>query len=253
MHVIKDALLGGLSFLGLPDNRAVMLMYHSISPRNGYFMNVEPSEFERHMEHIAASGHPVISLSDLVRRIKNKETLGGSVVITFDDGYRDNYEIAFPVLKQHRFPATIFVTTDLIGKNDKRDLPRLTAQQLKEMGSSGLIDIEPHTTSHPKLGALSASDAQREIQGSKMALEELLGKRIAHFAYPYGSYTTETESIIREHGFDSAVSVEEGTVRPQSDLFRLPRVSIDASTTFAQFRGKLSRAVDVYQSLKSHR
>jgi len=250
MNILKDAFLGGLSFLGLPEDRAVILMYHSISPGIDYFMNVEPKEFEQQMKYLADSKRPVISLSELVRRLRNKEPLGSSLVLTFDDGYRDNYEIAFPILKRHNFPATIFVTTGLIGKSDKRALPRLSVEQLKEMESSSLIDIEPHTVSHPKLATLNAADAKKEIDDAKKIIEELLGKKAAHFAYPYGSYAPETERIVRECGFESATSVREGTVGADSDLLHLSRVSIDSSTTFAQFRGKLSRGVDVYQWTK---
>lgn len=189
MNILKDALLGGLSFLGLPKDRAVILMYHSVSTGIDDFMNVEPKNFERQMKYLADSKRSVISLSELVRRFKNKEPLGGSLVLTFDDGYRDNYEVAFPTLKRHKFPATIFVTTGLIGKSDKRALPRLSVEQLKEMESSGLIDIEPHTVSHPKLATLNAADAKKEIDDAKKTIEDMLGKKAVHFAYPYGSYT----------------------------------------------------------------
>ena len=251
MNILKDAFLGGLSFLGLPESRAVILMYHSVSPGVNYFMNVEPRDFERQMNYLARSKRPVISLSELVRRLKAGEKLGGAVAITFDDGYRDNYDIAFSILKRHRFPATIFVTTELIGKSDKRALARLTVEQMREMESSGLIDIEPHTVSHPKLAKLNATDARKEIADAKAHIEALLAKKALHFAYPYGSYSEETERIVHECGFESATSTNEGTVESSSDPFHLPRASVDTSTTFAQFRGKLSRAVDAYQAIKT--
>jgi peptidoglycan/xylan/chitin deacetylase (PgdA/CDA1 family) len=250
MNLLKDVLLGGLSFLGLPQNRAVILMYHSVSPDTDYFMNVEPKNFEKQMMFLASSKREVISLSELVRRLTMKERLGSSVVITFDDGYRDNYEIAFPILKKYGFPATIFVTTGLIGKSDKRNLARLTAEQLQEMESSGFIDIEPHTVSHPKLATVPIMDARKEIEDSKSTIEHLLQKKVSHFAYPYGNYSSETEKIVDTCRFESAMSVKEGTVSLVSELLHLPRVSIDSSTTFAQFKGKVSRAIDVYQSMK---
>lgn len=249
MRFLKDLFFGGFSFLGLPRDRAVILMYHSVSARTDYFMNVEPEDFERQMKFISDSGRPVVALSELIRRLKAGESLGGAVVITLDDGYRDNYEIAFPILKQYNFRATIFVTTDLIGKTDTRNVPRLTVEQMKEMESSGLIDIEPHTKTHPKLSELTEEGARSEMAGSRDVLEGLFGKKARLFAYPYGNYNTLVRGIAARE-FDGAVTVTEHTVSATSKLFELPRVSIDSSTTSAQFKGKITRAVDVYSALK---
>lgn len=250
MNRFKDAMLGGLSFLGMPQNRAIILMYHCVFAGAESFMNVEPKEFERQMKYIADSGRAVIPLSELVSRLKSGAQLGSSIVITFDDGYMDNYTNAFPVLKKYQFPATIFVVTDRIGMRDERGLSRLSAQQMKEMESSGLVEIEPHTRTHPHLSKLPALEAQAEIVGAKEKLEELLEKKCRHFAYPYGDFNPEIGGLVRKSGLESAVSVSEGSVKLGADLFALPRVSIDSSTTFAQFRGKLTRAVDVYERLK---
>lgn len=250
MSVLKSAFLGGFSWLGLPKEQAVILMYHSVSPGADYFMNVEPRDFERHMEYIKKSGRPVIALGELVRRLKTEEVLDGAIVITFDDGYRDNYTIAFPLLQRYGFPATIFVTTDLIGKSDKRDLERLTIAEMKEMEASGLIAIEPHTRSHPRLSKLDPERAREEIVGAKQYLESQLQKSCQHFAYPYGDFNDETEKIVGEV-FESACSVSEGTVRKGMDPRTLRRVSIDRSTTFPQFRGKLTRAIDLWRVSRS--
>lgn len=253
MNVLKDALLGGLSYLGLPRDRAVILMYHSVSSGVDYFANVEPKDFGRQMKHLADTNRPIVSLAELIRRLKTGEPLGGAIAITFDDGYRDNYETAFPILRRYGFPATIFVTTDLIGKTDKRNLPRLTGEQMKEMQASGLIDIEPHTRSHPHLSRLAEPEARAEILGSKEAIEQMLGKQCLYFAYPYGDSSDAVKSFVASIGFDAAAGVKEGTVTKESDLVDLPRVSIDASTTHAQFRGKSSHAIDLYQYLKKRR
>lgn len=249
MNLLKSAFLGGLSFLGLGNDRAVILMYHSVSPKLDYFMNVEPAAFERQMAYLKRKEYPVIPLTELIRRIKTHEPLGGSVVITFDDGYRDNYTVAFPILKKYRFPATIFVTTDLIGKSDKRNLSRLSIEEMREMEASGLIDIESHTKSHPRLSKLEADAAREEILGAKLYLESQLGKACAHFAYPYGNFNDDTRRIVSEL-FVSAFGVRHGTVGKSSDLFALPRASVDQSTSFTQFKGKLTRAVDFYEYLK---
>lgn len=232
--------------LMLPETRASILMYHSVSARGGSFSAVSPEEFQRQMAYIAGKRCTVIPLSELVRRLRAGKTLGGSVALTFDDGYRDNYTEVFPLLKQYGFPATIFVTTDLIGQAQY-----CTVEELREMHSSGLISIEPHTLSHPKLAKLSRAEAAREVRESRSALENILGTAPTLFAYPYGDFSDETVDIVREAGFAGAVTVEEGIVGSDTDPLRLPRNSVDGSTTFSQFRGKVSRAIDWYLALKT--
>ena len=250
MSLLKDAFFGALSILGLPADRAVVLMYHSVDPSTDYFMNVRPERFAAQMAYLKVSGRSVVSLSALALKLKNKEPLGGAIAITFDDGYRDNYTHAYPILQKHGFPATIFVTTDLIGKSDKRNLPRLSEGELIDMERSGLIDIEPHSMSHPKLTELTGETVRAEIVGSKERLEQLLGKTCSHFAYPFGSISSEAERIVGECGFESATSVREGTLSRDTHPLTLHRVSIDNTTSMAQFRGKITRAVDFYEWLK---
>lgn len=234
---------------GLPTDRASILMYHSVSDSDS-FSSVPLRSFESQMAHLAKTKRPVISLAELVTRLKEKKPLSGSIVITFDDGYRDNYTNAFPILKRYGFPATIFMVTDLIGRTGERGMTYLSLQELKEMAVSGIVSVEPHSKSHPKLSTLSAPQAREEIEGSKKTLEGLLGKSARTFAYPYGNFNDETVNIVKEADFKAAVSVKEGTVRANADLFRLKRNSIDNSTTLAQFKGKISRAVDIYEGLK---
>ncbi|MDO8561311.1 MAG: polysaccharide deacetylase family protein [bacterium] len=234
----------------LPRNRASILMYHSVSDRPDYFWAVPRSDFASQMKYLSDAKKPVIALAELVRRVRSGESLGGSVALSFDDGYRDNYTNAFPVLKKYGFPATIFVTTDCMGKFDTHNLEHLSVGEMKEMEASGLIDIEPHTKSHPRLARLSNDAAREEIEGSRKRVADILGKPAPLFAYPYGDFNAETERIVKNSGFIAAATVREGTVSSESDPFQLPRNSIDRSTTLRQFRGKISRAVDFYQALK---
>lgn len=250
MKLVKDAILGGFSFLGLPRDRAVILMYHSIDDRPDHFNSVAPDTFARQMSYLSAQKLNVIQLSELVRRLCEKLPLRGSVVITFDDGYRNNLTNALPVLRQQGFPATIFVVTDLIDKTDENGLERLSRQELQALEASGLVDIEPHTKSHPRLSKLDAGAAREEIAGSKVKLEEMLGKKATLFAYPYGDYGETTPRLVRECGYAAAVTVEEGTVRTGVDPFRLPRVSIDKTTSLVQFKAKVSTAIDAYEGFK---
>ena len=245
-NLFKEIFFRSRPKFSLPKGRAGILMYHSVSDRRDFFSAVSPGTFQKQMAYLAGKKYLVIPLADLVRCLRTHESLGGSVALTFDDGYRDNYTTVFSLLKQYNFPATIFVTTSFIGTPGY-----CSAEELREMHDSGLVAIEPHTLTHPKLAKLSRIDAEREIRESRRTLQEILGTTPTLFAYPYGSFSEETIAVVRELGFMGAVMVKEGTVGPDTDPFRLPRNSIDRSTTFAQFRGKVSRAIDRYIALKA--
>lgn len=243
---LKETFFRLLPKFSLPKERASILMYHSVSARKDFFSTVSPEVFNQQMAYLAAKKREVISLVELVRRLRAQEPLGGSVVLTFDDGYHDNYTTVFPLLKQYNFPATIFVTTDLIGNSGY-----CSAEELREMHDSDLVAIEPHTLTHPKLGTLSRANADHEIRESRRVLQEILGTTPTLFAYPYGNFSEETVGLVREMGFAGAVTVAEGTVGSTTDPLLLPRNSVDRSTTFEQFRGKVSRVIDRYESLKA--
>ncbi len=229
----------------LAKDRATILMYHSVGNRQDFFSTVSREAFQKQMAYLAGKKYSVIPLAELVRRLRVHEPLGGSTALTFDDGYQDNYTTVFPLLKQYNFPATIFVTTGLIGTPGY-----CSAEELREMHDSGLVAIEPHTLTHPKLAKLSRADAEREIRDSREKLRAISGTAPSLFAYPYGSFSEETTSVVRELGFAGAVTVKEGTVGPDTDPFRLPRNSIDSSTAFPQFRGKVSQAINWYIACK---
>lgn len=230
---------------------ASILMYHSIEDKPGHFNSVPRKMFEAQMDYLAAHSYTVISLSECVSRLREERPLGRCVVLTFDDGFRNNYTAAFPVLRKHKFPATVFVTTGWIGNRDEKSgLEYLCEDELQEMETSGLIDIEPHTATHPKLGTLPPEAARKEMMDSKQTLERLLGRPKRFFAYPYGNHVAETVHIARESGFEAAVTVQEGTVISGAKLLELSRNSIDRSTTLVQFKGKVSSTVDRYEAIK---
>ncbi len=230
----------------LPRGRASILMYHSVSDSGDYFSAISLAVFKKQMAYLAGKKYSIIPLAELARRLRAHGPLGGAAVLTFDDGYHDNYTNVFPLLGQYGFPATIFITTDLIGTPGY-----CSAEELRTMHRSGLISIEPHTLSHPKLAKLSRAEAAREIRESRRVLQEILGVAPTLFAYPYGSFSEETVGLVRDEGFAGAVTVEEGTVGPDTDPLCLPRNAVDSSTTFSQFRGKVSRAIDWYISFKT--
>lgn len=236
----------------LPSDRAVVLMYHSIGD-NPVFFTVKPKDFQRQMDKLFQEKYNVVSLSRLAEYIGRKSIPAKTVVLTFDDGYEDNYFSALPVLKKYNFSAAVFLATGFAGEKipNSADFPlkSLNWRQIREMHDSGLIDFQPHTVSHPKLSRVSFEEAEKEILQSKKCLEENLKKTCRFFAYPKGDYSRQTEDLLKKHGFSLALTIKEGLISPEDNPFVLNRNSIDSSVNLTQFRGKISRSVEVFREI----
>lgn len=253
--VLKNLIYLGLNctFGYLPVKKAAILMYHSVN-HNKVFFTVKPENFRKQMNYLYQKKYNIVSLSELVNCLINKkEILPKTVVLTFDDGYEDNYFNVFPALKRYDFRATIFLATNFVGKKIPNSanipLPALNWQQIQEMHSSGLIDFEPHTKSHPKLNKISLEEARDEILGSKELIEKQLNKICNFFAYPKGNFNEDIKKILKEGSFLGAVTIKEGLVSNNDDPFSLKRNSIDSQVTFSQFKGKLNLSVDIFRKI----
>jgi len=219
---------------------ASVLMYHSVAD-NGEFFTVSPESFHWQIKYLKENNFNVIPLAVLLGLIKNKKKIPPkTVILTFDDGYEDNYINVFPILKRFNFPATIFLTTGRIGDKkytNKRNikLPMLDWTQIKEMHASGFIDFEPHTVNHPKLTKINLGQAEEEIISSKEAIEKGLDKKCDFFAYPYGLYNKEIERVVSKN-FSVVLTVRQGFVSRRDNLLNLARNSVDSVTGKLRFK-----------------
>jgi len=219
-------------------------MYHSIG-RNNIFSTVSPEDFERQMNFLKKGDYKVIGLKDLVDILEQgKEIPQKTVVLTFDDGYSDNFIFAWPVLKRCNFPATIFLTAGLIGgvKTSKSGeaLRMLDWLQVDKMAKSGIVDFQPHTVNHPHLADISIEEAAREIMDSQKAIADQLNSNPQFFAYPYGNYNQGVIDILKANGFRAALAVKEGMVKANSPFFELKRKSVNRLTTLNRFKSKVN-------------
>ncbi|MCB9798586.1 polysaccharide deacetylase family protein [Candidatus Nomurabacteria bacterium] len=230
-----------------------ILMYHSVGD-NGSHITVSEHNFLKQMQYLKARRFNVVSLEELACALRENRDISNMVVLTFDDGYEDNYTVAYPILKKFGFPATIFVATGLIGKSLKTsagvEIPMMSEKQVKLLARDQNISLMPHGQTHRVLTQIDFDSAKKEIVDSKKDMEEITGQVIQSFAPPKGKYNNEILSIIKEAGFQINVGVREGLTRKDDSVMELKRNSIDRTTTMAQFRGKLSRTIDVYHSLK---
>lgn len=207
-----------------------VLLYHKIEEpgsNNVRDLFVSPRIFDRQLAFLRNIGVDFISEDQLVDFYYNDKPLSrNSVLITFDDGFLDNYKSAFPILKKHTAPALVFLVADFIGKSfvQKGDTNNfLSIEQIHEMAESG-IAFGSHTLTHPSLPKLSAVDMRKEICDSRKALEDIVKKQIRTICYPYGSYNETALELAKETPYSCAFTLHRGTNRRSTDPFRLRRI-----------------------------
>jgi len=161
-----------------------VLNYHQVEQKNGNPLTLWPDQFEAQMAYLADEGYTTITIDEMMDALENGTPLPEKpVIITFDDGYADNYEYAYPILKKYGFKATIFLIYDFTNTYPNY----LTWEQINEMKESGLIHFESHTMTHANLAELNSADELRhEIADSHDLLSEKLGYDMHYIAYPGG-------------------------------------------------------------------
>lgn len=203
-----------------------ILMYHSVEPSatRANRLNVSPESFERQMRFLRRMRYNVVTVEDLAGMISRKEKIPArTVAVTFDDGYRNNYTYAFPILKKYRIPVTLFIIVREVGRQQN---DRLYWQEIEEMRASGLVDIGSHCVGPDPLIKLADDDVVREINDSKKMLEERLGVPVRIFSYPEGMFTPRIRQLVREAGYAAAVATNPGKKSPWTDVFALKRLRI---------------------------
>ncbi len=215
-----------------------VLMYHKISPGKKEKYRISPERFVSQMEYLSKKGYQTISPDDLLGFVQGGRTLPErSVLITFDDGYKDNFTYAYPTLKKYKFKATIFLVTQYIGKkNGWSDGSEeiLSWEEIEEMKGEG-FSFGSHTHTHPNLLELPQDKVLSEIEDSKRILEERLGEAISFFAYPYGKFNSEIKEIVKEAGYLGAFSTLPGKNGIDEDPFLLRRILIRGYDTKLHF------------------
>ena len=222
----------------------VILMYHAIG-RHGEEPSsyvVPAARFRRQMAWLKWSGFRVIPLADLVADLKtNRIPPRRSVVLTFDDGYADNWSEALPVLRRYCFPATVFVVSSAIGKRawwpDSRaliDRAILDDHQIADLAASR-VEIGAHSLTHRSLTELDPGSLKVEIAESRAHLEQTLGGQVRTFAYPFGDCCPQTIDEVARAGFDAACSSRSGIADPAAPLFALPRVEVRGTDSLRAF------------------
>ncbi len=226
-----------------------IMMYHSVNYATTPSKNkniISPENFQRHMAFLKKHGYNVISLKNLVDRIQQKKPFRGKyVVITFDDGYEDNFQNAFPILKSYGYPAIIFTSTQTLGHDGW-----LKWYQLFEMEKAG-IAIGSHTIDQSYLPNLSTQEKRRQIMESKKTLEANLGHSVDFIAYPTGGFDKEVKKIVKEAGYLGACTTNRGKDKFNKDVYELNRIKFsNADNSDIILWVKLSGYYNLFRKLK---
>jgi peptidoglycan/xylan/chitin deacetylase (PgdA/CDA1 family) len=233
-------------------------MYHSISDDKEsishpyYHINTTSAVFAEHMRFLSENDYSVINLHELVNCFDTNNKLTKKfAVITFDDGYRDFYTNAFPILQKYHFPATVFLPTDFIGneKNKLRGKDHLTWDQISELSDSG-GSFGSHTVSHPQLHDLVRDEIEHELRDSKKSIEDKTGKPVTSFSYPFAFpeedkvFRGELRNILEKNGYTSGVTTVIGRAGIGDDPLFLKRIPVNNCDDELFFRAKLEGAYD---------
>ncbi len=227
----------GLMRVGLRQT-GVVVAFHRVNDRSaGDPITQSPADYRSFCQFFK-NYFDVVELSDFITRLERRESVEGMLVITHDDGYLDNFEVAAPILCDLGLPATFFVTTDFIQSEivphwdeaAATSHPWMSWDQVRELRKLG-FEIGSHTRTHPDLGLISAEQAAFELDDSRKRLELELDEAPDLFAYPYGGLTQMTPAnrdVVRKAGYRSCLSCCGGLVRDGADPFDLARVPISA-------------------------
>ena len=199
------------------------------------------------MHWLRWSGHQVISLKQAYEALfKGVSLPTRSVVISFDDGFQDFYDYAFPVLQEFGYPSIVYVVAGLIGQpakwlaeGDRAGDETIMSAEILRIIHKGQVEIGAHTMSHAVLPKLSATQQAEEIGNSKRVLEEVLGEAIESFAYPYGVYNPGVRDAVAAAGFKTGLTVNRGLANLAPNPYEIPRKAISWGDNCLGFFHKL--------------
>ena len=228
-----------------------VIMYHRVinNPENEgvYGTYIYEDMFKKHLQYLKDKNYTVITFKDLDKiGWRNRFEKGKKyIILTFDDGYKDNYELAFPILKEFGFKATIFLMGSStynewdVKAGGEKEFPLMSVEMIKEMQDYG-IEFGAHTFNHPKINTLSNEEIEHQIVDVKKPLEEKIGKEIITFAYPYGILNDYAKEMAKKADYTFALATDSGSVCLSDDLYQIRRIAIFPNTNLFSFKRKVA-------------
>lgn len=205
-----------------PVSGIPILAYHKVEDNSSNPLALSSQEFDEQMAYLARYGFNAISPDQLLNYLQQGLPLPDKpVLITFDDGYQDNYRTAYPIMKKHGLTATVFLITDRIGQDEWY----MTWDQVEEMRRNG-FSFGSHTLSHTSLSTVSDDYVMFQLVKSREGAEWRLDAPVKYFAYPSGRYNENVEKLVRQAGYRAAFSVEFGRAGRDSTIYSLERIPL---------------------------
>jgi peptidoglycan/xylan/chitin deacetylase (PgdA/CDA1 family) len=232
--------------------RVRALVYHRIrvAPRDPF--SVSPAAFEAQMAWLAQHGLAV-SLDAVADFLAGRASVPpGAVLVTIDDGFRDAYDTALPILARHRIPACLFVVVGSVEERDGPPPPDRSAEahvswgELRSLELGG-VSVGSHAWDHVPLARLGAPEVARQARRSRDVLRERLGAAVPHFAYPFGtrgSFDDGTRRALADAGYACAFTAQHGAIAPGMDPLALPRIKVEGGEGMWMFRRLLAGGLD---------
>lgn len=242
--------MANLSIYNVP-----VLMYHRVNPVVIDRNTVHTDNFAAQLEYLHNGGFQTISLSQLYQAFTKQQPLPPKpVILTFDDGYIDNFINALPLLLRYKMKGAVFVIPGMIGDRcnwlQEHDCNRLMSwDQLKEWTAAGM-EIGSHTVNHPMLSRLTDEEIAHELCVSKETLERELATTIDFVCYPYGDLDDRVKGIAKTTGYKGGLAIFNNVSFKQEDMFAIPRVGISSRLPLWEFKLKVSKLHRCFISMR---
>ena len=227
-----------INFIYAEETVIPILTYHNFTKdeSSSYRINIE--EFEKQMDYLATHNYSVISLSELLKGLRDSQLPPKPVVITIDDGFKSTFTLAYPILKKYDFPATLFLYTNFIEKSSFS----LTWEDIREMAKNN-IEIGSHTLSHCNLLRYNKNEdydtyitrVKKEIFLSKEILEGKIDGKVKFFAYPYGIYSPIIKNLVIQAGYEGILNANSMNNTLNANPFSLNRQIVFGISSFNSF------------------
>ena len=243
----------GLTALGYQT--IPVLSYHHFSKRKKDKLFIRQNEFEQQMQYLKDNGYRVITIDQMFEFLEHGQAPAKSVVITIDDGWRDFYDLGFPILKKFGYPATLFIQTELI---DNKSKSTLNWAHVREMVESNTVDIQCHTKTHRKLNKRNHGESfqqyidaiENDLIESKRIIKQKLGQDVKYLAYPYGEMNQLVVDLVKKAGYRGAFTVERGSTPFFTNNYRINRSMIYGHYSPSQFLKKFQENLTYFEAEK---
>jgi peptidoglycan/xylan/chitin deacetylase (PgdA/CDA1 family)/glycosyltransferase involved in cell wall biosynthesis len=226
-----------------------ILAYHRVvespSEAGKHGIYVIRENFDLQMRYLKKKKFTTLTFKDYLKLTEEQKKYGKYVILTFDDGYEDNYRLAFPILRKYGFKATIFLVADK--KTNEWDRAQSSEPEVRLLSKEEILEMKKyeiefgsHTLTHPDLTKIPLEAAKKEIFESKKKIEEIIQDKVITFAYPYGKLNQNLKEIVKQAGYKFGIATDSGSAAIDEDWFEIRRTILFPKTGKRSFKRKVS-------------